>query len=73
MIVRRAWLSLLLTLGLSALAATPAVANNSCRPDPACRPQFSLDRYEGGRDVPITDCRTNPSGSACASTPRPRR
>ena len=52
-------------LVLSVLAA-PALANNSCRPDLACRPQFNLDRYEGGRDVPITDCRTNPSGSACA-------
>ena len=66
MITRRARLGLLLALGLSALAAVPTSANNSCRPDPACRPQFSLDRYEGGRDVPITDCRTNPSGSACA-------
>ena len=52
-------------LVLSVLAA-PALANSSCRPDPACRPQFNLDRYEAGRDVPITDCRTNPSGSACA-------
>ena len=52
-------------LVLSVLAA-PALANNSCRPDLACRPQFNLDRYEAGRDVPITDCRTNPSGSACA-------
>ena len=55
-----------LVLGLLALATGPAVANNSCKPDPACKPQFSLDRYEAGRDVPITDCRTNPSGSACA-------
>lgn len=59
------WLGAIALLGLSALAA-PAEANNGCRPDPACTPQFSLDRYEAGRDVPITDCRTNPSTSACA-------
>ncbi|MFO1211033.1 MAG: hypothetical protein U1E40_17740, partial [Amaricoccus sp.] len=58
-------LAVLLLLAL-VISAAPAMANSSCRPDPACRPQFSLDRYEAGREVPITDCRTNPSGSACA-------
>lgn len=64
-IVRFGRLGAMLAVGAAMLAA-PALANDSCTPDPACRPQFSLDRYEGGRDVPITDCRTNPSGSACA-------
>lgn len=58
-------LGAVLALALAVLA-TPAEANNSCKPDPACTPEFSLKRYEAGRDVPITDCRTNPSGSACA-------
>ena len=54
----------LLALGLLGLLAAP-VGATSCRPDPACRPEFSLERF--GRNVPITDCRTNPSTtSACA-------
>ena len=61
-----AWLSRLAGLAVALLAAGPASAENSCRPDPACRPEFNLDRYEAGRDVPITDCRTNASASACA-------
>ena len=63
--VRHAWRAAALAFGLAGLLAGPALAD-SCKPIPGCRPQFSLDRYDGGRDVPITDCRTNPSGSACA-------
>lgn len=58
------WLGRIAMVALALLAAAPAFAENRCRPDPACRPEFSLERY--GRNVPITDCRTNPSGSACA-------
>ena len=55
-----------LVLGVVGLAGGNARAD-SCKPDPACRPHFSLNRYDGGKNVPITDCRTNASGSACAS------
>ena len=54
-----------LVLGVVGLAGGNARAD-SCKPDPACRPHFSLNRYDGGKNVPITDCRTNASGSACA-------
>lgn len=59
-------LGAVLALALAVLAGPAEANNNSCKPDPACTPEFSLKRYEAGRDVPITDCRTNPSGSACA-------
>jgi hypothetical protein len=59
------WRGIVLALALLGLGGGPALAANSCRPDPSCTPQFSLERY--GKDVPITDCRTNPSTtSTCA-------
>jgi hypothetical protein len=62
---RSAWRAAALAFGLSGLLAGPALAD-SCKPIPSCRPQFSLDSYDGGVKTPITDCRTNPSSSPCA-------
>ena len=62
---RSAWRGAVLAVGLFGLLGGSAYAT-SCKPIPSCRPQFNLDRYDGGVKTPITDCRTNPSSSPCA-------